>query len=338
MPKSTRLEAEKHQLEAEKHQFELEEQSLEHAFQVLYGVEASLDHKQRLRGLGVLSKGTGLVELLRRIKPAMDSIQFPARVLVPMNAESVTWIDQDGFRMAVDDADVAVSQYLIGSGGWEPHMTALFNQILKPGMAVIDAGANVGYYTLLAAHLVGPHGRVTAFEPNSENCRLVLLSRAANGFENISLLPLALSDHTGYASFCGALGSNGGFRSLHDEQLHNPSCQIVPVMRLDDVYKDRVDFIKMDIEGAEPLALEGAARTLEKWRPVVSSEYSPFMMRSIAGSDPRSFFESFSSRRYNAFLLDKASYAEIPITDWPDFVANYGSDHRIEDLLFRPQD
>jgi FkbM family methyltransferase len=307
------------------------------AHQLLYGAELDVEELSRLRSLGVFSRGHSLAELMRRIRAATDAGQRGSAFLIRMGPESISWVEHENFRLAVDNADVAVSHYVMHSGAWEPHLNAMVRRTLKPGMSVIDVGANIGYYSLLAARLVGQTGRVTAFEPNSENNRLLLLSRAENGFEQIQLMPVALGDRPGHATFSVAMGSNGGLRNRLQEELHSPQCQIVPVVRLDDVFSGPVDFIKMDIEGAEPLALAGAERTLTESRPVVSSEFCPFMIRAVSGSDPLAFLQRFASRGYDAFLVDKQSHAEVPIGEPADFLSGYGSEHRIEDLLFRPR-
>jgi FkbM family methyltransferase len=306
------------------------------AYRLLYGAELTPDDIYRLRSLGVFRGEPKLAELLRRIRAATDTANRSSSIFVRMDAESIRWVDADGFRIAVDSADVSVGQPIMHSGAWEPHMSAMFRRSIKPGMSVVDVGANIGYYTMLAAHLVGAAGRVTAFEPNSENNRLLLLSRAENGFDQVLLLPFALSDHCGHATFSVAMGSNGGLRPQAEQGLYSPLCEIVPTMRLDDVYAGPVDFIKMDIEGAEALALAGAGRILAEHRPTVSTEFSPLMMERISGVDPLSFFAGFSVLDYQPFLLDKSSHAEIVIDDVEGFISGYGSVHRIEDLLFRP--
>lgn len=307
------------------------------AYELLYGEPPTPEALERLRALGVFQGDIDLVEVMRRIRAATASGHHESPFLIRMGQDSVVWVACDGFRIAVDRADVSVGRLLMQAGVWEPHLTALFRRTLKPGMSVVDIGANIGYYSLLAASLVGSAGRVIAFEPNSENNRLILLSRGENGFEQIHLVPAALSDRLGHAAFSVAMGSNGGLRHPLENALYSPQCQIVPTLRLDDVVSGPVDFIKMDIEGAEPLALAGANRVLDERRPVVSSEFSPFMITAISGSDPMSFLQIFLSRGYDGFLLDKESHAETPIIDAAAFLAGYGSEHRIEDLVFRPR-
>jgi hypothetical protein len=71
-----------------------------------------------------------------------------------------------GHTMYLDSRDISLTPHLLRQGCWEPDVTRFFLRIVKPGMRVVEVGANVGYYTLLACSLVGPTGRVTAFEAN----------------------------------------------------------------------------------------------------------------------------------------------------------------------------
>lgn len=89
------------------------------------------------------------------------------------------------YKMIVDTADVGLSSHLLLDGYWEMWLTELLTDIVRPGMTVVDVGANLGYFTLLMAELVGPTGHVHAFEPNADLARRMTQSLAINGFETI---------------------------------------------------------------------------------------------------------------------------------------------------------
>jgi FkbM family methyltransferase len=205
-------------------------------------------------------------------------------------------------------------------------------------MSVVDVGANIGYYTMLAASLVGKDGSVTAFEPNSENARLILLSVEQNGFSQVNVIPLALSNKTGSAFFSPHMGSNGGLLPGTEESLMNPQCIVVPTMRMDDILANRVDFIKVDTEGAEGLILAGATRIIDRDRPIISSEFSPEMLARVSGVDAFEFLMSFKRRDYRIMTLDRSAGqdAEVELDDVPAFIRNYGSPTRIEEIVFVP--
>lgn len=99
------------------------------------------------------------------------------------------------YKMIVDTNDVGLSSHLLLDGYWEMWLTELLNEVVQPGMTVIDVGANLGYFTLLMADLVGPTGHVHAFEPNTDLARRMVQSLAINGFESIATVyEQALSD------------------------------------------------------------------------------------------------------------------------------------------------
>ena len=140
---------------------------------------------------------------------------------------------------------------------YEPDQTALFERVLRPGDAVFDVGAHVGYYTLLASVLVGPAGRVFAFEPDGENLRDLKKHARINRCRNVSVIEAAAGKVTGSALFQPGPGSGRG-------QLAAEGTVEVPIVRLDEFARERgvvPHLIKIDVEGAELAVLRGA-RTL----------------------------------------------------------------------------
>ena len=158
-------------------------------------------------------------------------------------------------------------------------------------MTVVDVGANLGYYSLLASRLVGPSGRVVALEPNSENCRLLLSSLRLNGSTNVELLPVAADVATGWAYYSTHVGSNGGLIDGNDLLAH-PGV-VVPTFRLDELVYERVDFLKMDVEGAEGRVVRGATRIIERDRPIVTTELKDEMLTRVSGVSVRDYLGYF---------------------------------------------
>lgn len=150
-------------------------------------------------------------------------------------------------------------------GAHEPGLTKCAREILKPSMTAIDLGAQYGYYTLIFAKLVGEGGRVYSFEPDGKNFRQIENGIAKNGFRNITLIKKAVSDENGIARFFLAEKSTG-VHSLY-EVAGGGEWHEVEAGRLDDILAERikpVDFIKMDIEGAELKALRGMPRIIRE--------------------------------------------------------------------------
>jgi len=188
----------------------------------------------------------------------------------------------------------------------------------------------------LAARQVGESGKVICFEPNSENCRLILLSAYKNGFKNVILYPMAASDRTGAVLLSTHLGSNGGLIPANERSLLSPNCRVVSAVRIDELILDPVDLIKIDVEGAEGLVIRGAQNLIERHRPIVTSEFSMEMLSRVSGMPGQEYLAFFQARGYDIFLIDRRSGDLVGIEDVDAFIAHYGPPVRIEDLVFVP--
>jgi FkbM family methyltransferase len=212
------------------------------------------------------------------------SPEFANRNLPSGPASNLTLARIEGFFLwaSKDDLDVGRG---ICSGSYEPSVTLVIRRLLKPGMDFLDVGANIGYYTMLGASIVGSKGSVTAIEPNEKNVRLLVSSKAKNGFDQIKIILCAAGEETAIAGLY-SIHSNGTaapISSLDDHQLSERT--LVPQFRIDDIVpsKRRVDLIKIDIEGGEYHALSGAIKLVVEHRPVIVSEFSPPMLSGIDG-------------------------------------------------------
>jgi FkbM family methyltransferase len=142
---------------------------------------------------------------------------------------------------------------------FEPFETFLSQREIRPGDVVLDIGANIGYYTLQFARLVGPLGKVIAFEPDVKNFALLERSVRENGFTNIELVNAAVSDTCGRAALHHSPSNPGDHRLYHTGE--DRTTTDVAVTTIDAFFRNRdrrVDFIKIDIQGGEPRALKGA--------------------------------------------------------------------------------
>lgn len=130
---------------------------------------------------------------------------------------------------------------------------------------MFDVGAHIGYYTLLFSRLVGPEGRVVAFEPSPRNLPVLRWHVARNGCANVQVEAVAVSDETGAARFAAGTGSGTG-------RLAESGTVEVRTIRLDD-YVDAggpmPDVLKIDVEGAELAVLRGAVGVLRDARPAI---------------------------------------------------------------------
>ncbi|HUJ47774.1 MAG TPA: FkbM family methyltransferase, partial [Rhizomicrobium sp.] len=160
-----------------------------------------------------------------------------------------------------------------------------------PGMTVVDVGANDGYYTLFAARRVGSTGRVVAVEPSSRERVNLKRNIARNRLDNVSVVPAALGSACGVADLRLAQGVHSGHNTLgkfaHDGVLAD-RLQRVDVETLDKLEAalglSRIDFIKIDVEGAEASVILGARHVLSTMRPIILLEINDNALRAQATS------------------------------------------------------
>ena len=185
--------------------------------------------------------------------------------------------------------DNSLCLYVCGS--FEPNEFAFLDLVLHPGMTFIDVGANDGYYTLFAARRVGSAGRVVAVEPSSRERVNLKRNIARNRLDNITVVPAALGSACGVADLRLAQGVHSGHNTLgkfaHDGVLAE-RFQRVDLETLDKVAADldlaRVDFVKIDVEGAEASVVYGARHVLTTMRPILLLEINDNALRAQSTS------------------------------------------------------
>jgi FkbM family methyltransferase len=190
------------------------------------------------------------------------------------------------FELDLDD----FIQRQIYFGVTEPLETRLVRNYLQPGMTFVDVGANVGYYTALAAERVaGNGGRVLALEPSPyafERLRSMIL---ANRLEHVTPVHAGLSDAPGHLNLYLGVGSHNHAPTMVAHE--NAEATRVTVLTLDEETErlgiDRIDMIKIDVEGYEPKVLAGARRLLREGRiRAILCEFNEHWL-SRAGSSPQ---------------------------------------------------
>ena len=194
----------------------------------VYGTDPTIEQVQTLVDTVGAVDPTDPVATWRKIVAAFDHHHVPTPFTIRFRPKDIAEVEIDGATLMIDTADISVSQPIV-DGTYEPHLLAFVRGFLKPGMTFVDVGANVGLYSVLAAGLVGPTGRVVSVEPNSENCRLLLTSAARNRQNQIELHPLACGTERGHAVIRTALGSNGGFIAGVDDAVLDPTAMVVAV-------------------------------------------------------------------------------------------------------------
>ena len=162
-------------------------------------------------------------------------------------------------------------------GTYEPGVVQGLEELIQPGWTAVDVGANIGYFTLLMANRVGPQGKVIAFEPLAENFRILQENIQLNGHTNVVAENLALMSRTERIELRSATpGAITWVASVRIDQNSAVESQSVEAVTLDEYVQKKgiakVDFLKIDVEGAEASVLEGATNVLNRDKPILLIE------------------------------------------------------------------
>ncbi len=173
-----------------------------------------------------------------------------------------------GFTLLLRPEDY-ITKLLLHDSVFEAAETDLLTRLIRPGDTCIDAGCHIGYYTCLSARLVGPRGRVYAFDANPESCSHTRRNLDANNLNNAEIIQAALGDQRGSTTFYVSTDDQTGLSSLGPIPRHKETL-VVPWLRLQDFLRERriprVRLLKLDVEGAEELVLRGLGRFLADQR------------------------------------------------------------------------
>jgi FkbM family methyltransferase len=270
---------------------------------------------------------------VRRLLGTVDQQRSPTPFSVRLSNDDVAYVAVDGIEVALDRADRSVSGPIINDGFWEPHVERVLRRFLAPGSVFVDIGANVGWHTALASSAVGVDGQVYAIEPNPDNARLIAHTIERNRLSNVRLVPIALSESTGFAAFRSAIGSNGGFLNHDERDSLDPSVTIVPTIRFDDLHLPRVDVVKIDVEGAEPIVFRGATETIERDYPIIIFEFSCEMTERVSGVAPRDHLKMFESFGYALSMIERPTGTLVPVDNIDRLLDAWGDRTRIEDFI-----
>jgi FkbM family methyltransferase len=223
-----------------------------------------------------------------------------------------------GFKMNVD-LDEWIGQHIYMTGNYEPATTNLIRSLIQEGDTVVDVGANIGFITLAASRKVGPSGQVVAFEPVSSTCASLRNNLLINGAANVVVYEIALSNSNGMVTIHEGPARNKGNSSIR--LISDASGQqTVPMAAFDtlDVSRGPVRLIKIDVEGAEQLVVEGMMECLRRNRPHLVLEVTPQFLRAFGHSEV-SLCKKLKDIGYR--MYDITDQGPTPITEdsalWP---------------------
>lgn len=217
-----------------------------------------------------------------------------------------------GVRLFVDLSDHVIGLNIV-RGRYEEDGIRFVRSVLSPGDTAIDAGAHIGFFAMHMAARVGPEGKVHAFEPLDSNAELLERSIAENGFtDRLVFRRAAVGPVSGAATltFPEETLNSGGAYLLRDgtAPLAGNQKRQVQMVALDDIALTRpVRLIKMDVEGAEPLVVRGAAHLLQDDRPLILSELHPTQLERASGATADEFLAQMHALGYATHLLDNGA-------------------------------
>lgn len=212
-----------------------------------------------------------------------------------------------GYKIFINRKDFAVSSHLLMDKIYEPTETNLVRSQINKGDIVVDMGANIGYYTLIFAGLVGKNGKVFAFEPDPENFAILSKNVEENKLENVILINKAVSDKNGKTKLYLSEDNKGDHR-IYDSGENRKSVT-VDVVCLDDFMgdiKEKINFIKMDIQGAEGNALKGMTSVIENSKKIkILAEFWPMGLSNF-NFDPKEFLEILEDYGFSFYNIQRA--------------------------------
>ena len=210
----------------------------------------------------------------------------------------------NGHKIIVDPYD-AVGGEIYRNGLFEPETVDFINNNLKEGMTFIDIGANIGQYTLLASKIVGETGVVVSVEAVPDTFSKLNNNISINYLKNVASHNIALSDSEGFTTFHLGHYGNSGASSL--KPTINTGAREIKVRTntLDNLLYslNAIDFIKIDVEGAEFMVLSGGKKTLEKFKPMIILEISDDNFTGKYGVSTMDLIALLQELNYAVFVI-----------------------------------
>ncbi len=220
------------------------------------------------------------------------------------------------------------SLWLSINGVYEKFETELVKQKIKKGDIVLDVGANIGYYTLIFAKLVGDTGKVFAFEPDPTNFQILKKNIALNGYKNVELIQKALSDKNQKVTLILNKQNTAGNYLSSKHQTSKNSIQI-DAITTDDYFKNfkqKIDFIKIDVEGAETMVLKGMSNSLSNNKNLkLMVEYNSDAIMNM-GLEPKSYLELLVKNDFSIFDINTKNM-KIEKSDIQTIIKKYRDEH-----------
>jgi FkbM family methyltransferase len=194
-----------------------------------------------------------------------------------------------------------IDKCIIETGFFEKDLTEVAKKLVKPGDCILDVGANIGYYSLIFSRLTGTTGKVICFEPTDFYGKVLRSNIEVNKYTNLEIVKVGLSNKEEEIN----IHIGGSTASIHNPgNFLNESVENIHVTTLDNFIEshplNKIDLIKLDVDGHEPIFFEGAWKTIEKFNPIIMMEVS-HMHYLEAGYPVWEFYESLVSKGYKIY-------------------------------------
>lgn len=223
-----------------------------------------------------------------------------------------------GPKIFLDTKDSSLAPVIINNGYWEKSVTDVFLSLLKPGMVVLDIGANCGYYSLLAAKAVGLSGQVHCIEPNPFLHNNLIQSFLINGYNQIKLHKVAFSSKEEEVTLYSPGDFSGGATIYEIPSSYTDYGAIktikVPAVNFSKYFPNlKANVIKIDIQGAEPHLVDGLLKIAEKTGKLdILMEYAPILWIA-AGFNPQRILEKFANKKFSIEIIDQNGTRKVSL-------------------------
>jgi len=213
-----------------------------------------------------------------------------------------------------------IDRWLFSSADFEPLIVDLIKKFLSTNENFLDLGANIGYFSLIASRRIGVNGTVYAFEPTPSTLEQLTENIRLNNLNNIKIFKKAVSNTNGFSTFKTPAGTvrNSGRSSLR--LIEEASTEIkVETVTIDSMLDqlEKIKVIKMDIEGAEGLALDGMVGLIRRDRPIIIMELTDHFLRQL-GYSSELILLFFRNQDYKIFSLKDAVEEIFPESNFRD--------------------
>ncbi|GGE95110.1 FkbM family methyltransferase [Stappia taiwanensis] len=281
------------------------------AYRMILGREPESEEVIRLH-MGLADREALRAAMLasQEFQSKQKTIEFPEK-----------WVSTDvhagAFRMWLDLGDKYVSFGCL-MDNYEPLESGFIARNVKPGQNVLDIGANIGWHMLGLRKAVGADGSVWAFEPRRPTLDYLQRTLADNDLsDSVTIHPFGLWDEPRSAQLAWTeKTTNPGGSYVDAEGTSGQSKIDIDLRALDSLNLPRTDFIKIDIEGAEPRALKGGARLIAAHKPLILSELHPDQLQNVSGVSAAEYIGYMKGFGYSCQLLEPGRIGET-IDDYP---------------------